>query len=190
MALDTFFRYLGWLLQLTGLSLAALGLTLLRQKFDPRRPSVLRRAASALDRFLIRLRLRPPRPLTAVISSLDLRWAVQAPTPQLTLPPVPEDASTEDRIAELERQVRQLVKRDNDLAKALAKEEVDRRQGDSTVRNEGIEAIRQVDARIDELATGGLRLESIGLTCLFVGITVATVPDGVASVIRILTPLG
>ncbi len=46
--------------------------------------------------------------------------------------------------------------------------------------------MQRVDARIDDLATGGLRLETVGLACLFVGIIMGTIPDGLAWVLRSL----
>ncbi len=107
-----------------------------------------------MERLMVRLRLRRPDQNGGPSSHAHAGSSAGRP-------PASDDATIEDRIADLERQVCGLSDRDNAAAKALAEEEVERRREDSAVRITGNQEVQRVDSLIDELATGGLRLEAI-----------------------------
>lgn len=127
-ALDTGVRYLGWVLEVVGISLTALGIYMTRKAFAPERPpaveTVQRVLGGWMELALVRLHLRKPRSRTvAVGNSLTVRFGAEAGTVKTTFAPVPEGASPEERLTALEHQVRHLEDRHNTLASNLGEEQ-------------------------------------------------------------------
>ena len=84
--------------------------------------------------------------------------------------------------------MRHLAEQDNTLASNLAEERCERSEEVAAERTTRTDEIGRVEDRIKDLATGGLRLSTWSLVLLMVGATCASIPDGVAQALRVLTP--
>lgn len=185
-------RYAGWVLEMSGLGFTAAGVSRLRKEFAPERLSAAaetrRVLSSGVGRLLVRLHLRPPPPTTVAASTIETRWEVQPATVRLDLADVPEGATTRRTPDLLEQQVRGLCTRDNDLTRSITEERRERHQEVAAERTARSDELSKVDARVRDLAAGGLSLEAFGLGCLFFGVTFASIPDGVAWALRLASP--
>jgi len=171
-------RYAGTVLQVLGLATVAFGLSKIRRLFG--RPSLplkiwgwFRQLASAFE---------TPKPITlqasievSVVMSGDLS-VVRAAGP---------GASLEDRVSVLEENLSRL--RDELAVKKqkfqegiqTVKEQIERETQERRTENQ------QIARRTEELAVGGLHLETVGLLWLVFGVVVTSIPDEIAAVLRL-----
>lgn len=169
-------RWSGLLLQIFGLGTVAFGLHHTRKLFN--QPSVwdrVREWITKLPTFF-----RPPRhqDLQAGLagSSTDGAEATAVQTPA-------KDSTLEDRVEILEQELEALRSRHRkDLQQVTAKvNQLQQSQRDE--RRKRIQSYSALDERLESLAVGGLRLDTVGLTWLVVGVALATVPGEAASLL-------
>lgn len=189
MALETFVRYVGWALQVAALSIAAYGITETRKQWAPDRPGTVTKVRGSLRRMretlLVRLHVRRPTDtLLAVDDARHDHWAAQAGMARVTYPAPPEDATVEDRLAVLEQRIQQLAQRDNELTNSLAEKDRETSEAIAAERAARDGDVARLDQGMRDLAAGGLRLEAFALFLLVVGITLGTVPEGLAWIFR------
>ncbi len=92
----------------------------------------------------------------------------------------PRDASLERRVGVLEDNFAALDGEVDQLRRGLDKTERDQTNRTDAERLEREKADAEMGRKIEEVAVGGLHLEAIGLTWLFAGVLLATVPDETA----------
>jgi hypothetical protein len=191
--IETAVRYVGWVCQVAGFALAAYGITQTRREWAPDRLSVVSKLSGSLNRWglalLVRLHLRRRRTHTVEIADAAHAHAtVHAILTQSYADP-PEDATVEDRLGVVEERIQQLVQRNNDLTRSLDEKDRKTTEAIATERAARDEEIARLDQRVRDLATGGLRLDARVLALVFIGVTFGTVPDFIARLLRVLTPL-
>lgn len=204
-ALDTAIRYFGWAAEWTGLFILAHGLSETRRAFAPERLSFLeqvqgttrswlrtlrRRLANLWHRLRWPGRSRPPHNITLSVSdSANAVDSVGSLVLRQTLPSVVEGADLDQRVGALEGQLRQIEGRLHNTLEALQAEAASRGEGDRDERAARDEAMAHLEVRIHDLAAGGLRIEAWGLAFLVVGSVCTAVPDGLATFVRLVSPL-
>ena len=169
-------RRAGTILQVLGLTTVAVGLSKLRRQFG--RPS-LSGAALAWFRRLAATFIRP-QSVTAQVSGVGTSaLSGEARVRRVARP----GASLEDRVAVLEINLERLQ------GEVDAKVQENRREFvavKETIEREGMErraADQHMAQTVEELAVGGLHLETIGLFWLLTGVLGTSVPDELATVL-------
>lgn len=164
-------RYAGWVLEVSGLGITAAGVSRLRREFAPERLSAPAEATRGHQAWG-----RPPACSAPYVAPRDhgcrlddkirTPWEVHSGTVKIDLADVSEGATTEERLDLLEQQVRDLCTRDNDLTRAIGEERREWwRQEVAAERTARGDEVSKLDARVRDLAAGGLTLEVVGLTC-------------------------
>jgi hypothetical protein len=167
--------YAGTLLQILGLATVATGLSHVRRLFG--RPSLgqktvawLRQLAAAFHR---------PKPITARLNATldDMTLAAEVRAPLSAGPQSP----LERRVAILEENLDRL-RNEVDAKEARLRRDLSAIKDSLGHEQQAREAEnRQITAKMKELAVGGLHLEFVGLTWLFLGVTGASIPDEIAN---------
>ena len=188
MALDTFLRWLGISLELGGLIAAATGIVETRRHYSSA-PGAWRTVKNAVRRAR-------RRPIEQVQTG---RWHhLSSGRPQgveqFTMDRFPLGggwrASAEDRVTALEHQAEFLNRTLHGWVPRMQREQLDWRR---VVEEEHV-AWRKGDIEIERsmrlLASGGLRLEAIGLMCIGFGTVLSSGSGEAASLIRAVTGIG
>ena len=167
--------YAGTALQGFGLLTVAFGLSKTRQKFG--HPSIPTKFLAWFGKLAEAI--RPPKPVTIQVgaASIGTSGAVGRATVSAG-----SGASVEQRLSilegnlnllrgELDTEILEIHRRLKDTKENLQRESHERREG-----------IQDINNNIEELAIGGLHLETIGLTWLFIGVIGASIPDEVVKI--------
>lgn len=92
-------------------------------------------------------------------------------------------STVEDRVAELEEDVRRINERIAAAEVKIQTESTERRRAIEEARASSEEAVRKVSERLEDLSVGGLNFEAVGVAWLIVGNVVTTFPDFIAKLI-------
>ena len=169
----TAWRWLGLVLQLAGYATVARGIVNLRRQYSDR-PGAIRTARSTANRWYRRA-FRRQRNQTIELSGTGSVSVTGRPTLTQTFAAPDRTAPLDERLTELERQVRHLEQRHNHLTGSFA-DEVARRDAALAAEKEARE---QLDASFRQdlrnLASGGLRTEAYGVAAIMIGTILTTV---------------
>lgn len=168
-------RYAGTMLQFLGLTTVAIGLSETRRLFG--RPSLphkilffFRQVASGFA---------TPKPMTLQVHDLTCTPTIE--NVQLVRAASPED-SLEERVSILEENL-------NRLREELTVKKQEFQQGIQTVKvqiereaQERRTENQQVTQKIEEVAVGGLHLETVGLLWLVLGVIATSIPGEIANI--------
>ncbi len=177
---------MGVMLQLAGLVIVAIGLSSMRRLFG--RTSIVQRAMSWLHEFA--KIFAKPRTVSvqgtvsahAVASSHATVWRSAA-----------SGASLEDRIEAVEQNLKELSAELEHHKRVLGGRLAQLESSLPTERSERVAADRAIEKKLEEVAVGGLHLETIGLAWLSLGIVLGTVPqqsaDAAQSVLAFIVQL-
>ena len=97
---------------------------------------------------------------------------------------VPPNASIEDRLAALEKNLRTL--RAEHASTERQVEEEARKQADAVISERRARELstNEIKKQIETLGAGGLHLEALGLVCLILGVILATTSTEIADVLK------
>lgn len=168
-------RVAGGFLELLGLATTAYGLKETRKIFGV--SSVREQLAGQLERLTSAWKLESHA--STIESSVVL---TTSESPRGAVRPGP-NAPLERRVEALERQYEEL---NQQLIKAREKLNSSRRRLEEAVKDERRardEADAQIQEQLESFSVGGLHLEKMGLVWLLVGITLATLPGEIASLL-------
>jgi hypothetical protein len=157
-------RSAGVVLQLLGLITTALGIRKTRMDFG--HPGIFTNIANWLARGLTRNRSVSIGSLHANVGLGDIGMAVGSTA-------APPGSSIEERVAQLERWIPLLEKRATEIDQRAMQEKNERIERDNAERAAREAADAQIANRLENTATGGLRLTTIGLVWLIVGTVLA-----------------
>jgi hypothetical protein len=175
-------RFGGTILQIMGLFTVALGLWKTRQLFG--RPSLV----ASLKGYLKRLGrvFQQPKPVTGsgsiTLPAFDIRGEGRFRHG------LPAGASLDQRVDALEKNLDLLERKFDSKTQNVNKRfaELDERVQRET--KERSAADEKVMTQIEEVAVGGLHLESVGLVWLIFGVLGASVPDVIAALLAMFAP--
>ena len=169
-------RWTGLVLQLLGIATVIIGIEQTRRLFN--HPSLLSIAKAWLGEF-------PPYKRRIVMAAGAGSFGISGAKARgyLTSNP-PPDASIEDRLVSLERNVGHLNKRIDD-----ASEELDKAQSEQTAAleketQERIAEDTKIASKLEVSGTGGLHISAMGALWLFVGVTLGTGSAEIAKWLR------
>lgn len=173
---ETALRWAGMSIELLGIGTVVIGLDAKRRLF--KLPSFLENALSWVQR-------RPkwkaiPINLAAklTVDSLTLSGSLET---AIVRRGTPEGASLEDRIKALEQNLETVQKAQSDIKKRLDHEKMDRQQALTTEKQERKEADDNLLAILEDLGSGGLHLEAMGIFWVMVGVILATISNDITS---------
>ncbi len=175
-------RSVGGVLELSGLATVAVGFARLRSEFGGELGflQLWRRAAKGtLRKLKNKLGRKPAEGTLRGVAVSDSFVARDGVLRTVTLGP---EASFEKRVELLEAEVERLRNEISSVALALETERRERQQELEAARRTQGEADQAIRATITSLATGHLRLESIGLSWLMLGLVVASWPGLITAV--------
>ena len=124
---------------------------------------------------------RTPPGKTVYPEAVTLR-AIASDQAKATVIPSP-GAPVERRLAYLEDSVQELMSDMATLKKDLQTERRERDEDVRTARQEQAGAAKKLRESIAQLATGGLRLEAVGVVWLALGVALTTWPEVVAGIV-------
>ncbi|WP_420457193.1 hypothetical protein [Rubrivirga sp.] len=167
-------RYTGFLLELLGVLNVAVGLSETRKLFG--RPSVFSEAAS----WLKQLRGALKQPITGTINLSGAASSTSAASGRI-IQGLREDAPVEERLKYLEDRYKELRSDFSDTSRRLNQSISAVRDQLSKERRERQEQTDKLRIQLEELTVGGLKLETIGLVWLLIGIVCSSIPAELAS---------
>lgn len=187
-------RYAGLALQLAGVGLAAYGIRKVRIEWTEQLgivgtsatwigrtlAVVARRVSHAGQRLLRWLGLLPSNVTIEGSGVLSRERALSGRATVALGEPLTE-TSIEERLSALERDVRSAFNHAEATRQQLADEAKARTEALASEQAARAEHAEQIRQSIGRLAGGGLRLQAWGVACLLVGITLATIPDKLAT---------
>jgi hypothetical protein len=171
-------RHTGLFLQLWGLLLVAKEIKDLRARFGGP-PSAISHLRTGLRRLWNRIRGRTPITATAsvVLPAISGGGTVAASGYK-----APE--TLEERVALLERLLEHQRGRVDSLRKRLDNEVGERKSADADALRDRLHADRELEALLQELAVGGLLLESVGWYWLLLGLLLSSWPVELATLLH------
>lgn len=173
-------RYAGTVLQVLGLATVAVGLSDLRRLFG--KPSFSQKVLAWLRQ--IWTAFRSPKPSTLQIDNVVVETTLSELSPSGGAGP---GASLDYRVAILEENLNRLRDEFNVQVSKIRKE-LGAVHGALDHEQRAREAeTSQMAARLEELAVGGLHLESVGLLWLVFGVLGTSIPDEIAKLLQALS---
>ena len=169
--LGSFLQIAGAVLELAGIFTVALGISRTRTRFG--RPSMAQQSLASMRRFAARFRRKKQNVVVGVGSARATMKGDRAYGTALH-GSFPEDVTLEDRIerlrATMNRQSESLTRLERTIddereERQKTQEEADRQRAELATRLEGI---------IEDLAVGSLRLETLGVFALALGVICST----------------
>lgn len=162
------FQVAAGLLQLFGVGTVALGIRQTRRQF--RRPGLLAHAWEWARSFPP---IKPPDIRGSVSVSLGSDYAIARGYGWKN---APAGASTEDRLAVVEENLRGLVQRFDGAEKELRDGISEQKVGLETEKAARSEGDREISVRLEAAETGGLTLSLVGTVWIAAGIVLGTIP--------------
>ncbi len=170
---ETALRWAGMLIELSGIGTVVLGLMAKHRLF--KLPSVLENALSWVQR-------RPKWKATPTILEVKTAETIElSGTARVSVwRGTPDGASLEDRITALEQNLQTVRKKQSEIEKRLDEERREQQQA-LTIETRAREATDQ-DLRniLEDLGSGGLYLEAMGIAWVIVGVFLATISSDIA----------
>jgi hypothetical protein len=159
-------RWTGLILQLLGIATVIIGIEQTRRLFN--HPSLLSIAKAWLGEF-------PPYKRNIVIGAAAGSFGIAGAKARgyVTSNP-PSNASIEDRVASLERNVGHLNKRIDDAFQELDKTQSEQTAALEKEKQERVAEDTKIASKLEMSDTGGLHISAIGALWLFVGVTLGT----------------
>lgn len=173
---ETALRWAGMLIELLGIGTVVIGLDAKRRLF--KLPSFLEHALSWVQR---RPKWKPmPIDLAAKVTVGSLTLSGSLGTAILRRG-TPDGASLEDRITALEQNLETVQKTQSEIEKRLDHEKTERQQALTTERRERETADGNLRKILEDLGSGGLYLEAMGIAWVMAGVIFATISNDIAS---------
>jgi len=181
-------RYFGFVLQLVGVTLAALGISDVRREWTPERLGLIGGIANAVRGLVAassdtatRVRawyLRRFRGHATIMgrTAHDSAQTHESASVEVRYAQPPPGASDSVKVDWLMNRVNMLLDEMQKHAGQIRAERVAREAAINSTLQAVDKARREAQASVADLAGGGLRLQAWGVACLLVGITLATIP--------------
>ena len=191
--LSNVLRYAGFAFELAGLLLAAKGIGDVRREWT-QLPGIwghtkalatrfvgalIRKFWAAWNRLAPRIGLPPHRKDVSVSGGVAVGIGVSGSATVLRAPP-PTAGTVEERLAWLEERLTQTRKSVDEMRDQFQLEADARKSGDDAERAAWSEAVARTRERLSDLAAGGLRLQTLGVVLLFIGLIFAAIPRELA----------
>lgn len=170
-------RWSGLLFQFAGLATVVVGLNLSRQVFDQNSIWKAIVAWFAQARYMV----VPPKDIEATLNARGL--ASMAFVGEATLS-TRNGSSIEDRVEQLEAELRRLQKRLAETNKDVRMLQSDTNEKIDKERDERRSEDQKIGKRLETAAIGGIHLELAGLAYLIVGVTMTSVPNETAAALN------